>query len=49
MKEELEDKYNLREILVRNQGFTPQLLQELEHHIDIILKVDYMEQHHLDE
>lgn len=36
------DKYNLRDILIRNKGFTPQMLQELTHKIDIILKVEYM-------
>lgn len=49
MKEETEDKYNLRPILVRNKGFTPQMLQELEHQIDLILKVEHMKQCHLNE
>ena len=42
MKEQTEDKYNLREILIRNKGFTPQMLRDLEHQIDIILKVEYI-------
>jgi hypothetical protein len=42
MKEQSEDKYNIREILIRNKGFTPQMLQDLEHQIDLILKVEYI-------
>ena len=40
--EQTEDKYNLRDILVRNKGFTPTMLQELEHQIDIVLKVEWI-------
>ena len=42
MKVEEKDKYNLRDILVKNGAFTPKTLQDLSHHIDIILKVESM-------
>jgi len=42
MKEQPEDKYNIREILIRNKGFTPQMLQDLEQQINLILKVEYI-------
>lgn len=29
-----DDKYNIREILVRNKGFTPKIQKELEKQID---------------
>ena len=40
--EETEDKYNIREILVRNKGFTPKMQQEIEKQIDLIIKVEFI-------
>ena len=42
MKEEVEDKYNIREILVQNKGFTPKMQEDLEKQIDLILKVEFI-------
>lgn len=40
MAEDKEDKYNIRDILVRNKGFTPKMQEELEKQIDLIIKVE---------
>ena len=40
--EETEDKYNIREILVRNKGFTTKMQHELEKQIDLIIKVEFI-------
>lgn len=42
MEEEVEDKYNIREILVRNGGFTPKMQEDLEKQIALILKVEFI-------
>lgn len=42
MNEESEDKYNLRDLLVANKGFSPKMLKDLTHHIDILIKIEYM-------
>lgn len=37
-----DDKHNLREILVANGAFTPNTLQALTKHIDLLIKVEFM-------
>jgi hypothetical protein len=39
---EQDDKYNLRYILTKNGGFSPQLLEDLTHHIDLLMKIEDM-------
>lgn len=36
------DKHNLRDILVANGAFTPDTLQALTKHIDLLIKVEYI-------